>query len=191
MAAWLQLWSYRRVRERPQTNRKSPSARQARQGLRRQRRRTKHVLSNGRVTTNEARAETKHHDRCRTVQNTVTNTTTDHMIGTKTTITPTSLTTNETTHATTPILTTTATKAVTTTITRTRHLAQTTTKTLVNRKPQPGCQDSHQQAKQRMARPNTNPTQGNGPHTNTGHTARRPKGVRHQCTNSARGNRHS
>ena len=148
-------------------------------------------MSNGRVATNESQAETKHHARCRTVQNTVTNMTTSHMISTKTTITPTSLTTNETTHTTTPILTATATKAVTTSITRMRHLTQTMTKMLVNRKPQPGCQDSHQWAEQQMARPNANPTQGNGPHTNTGHTAQRPKGVCHQCANSARGNGHS
>ena len=132
MAMWLQLWPYGRFRERSCKNRKSPNDYKTQPGLRR-RGCTKHASSYGRIATNELRKQTKHHTRCRTVQNTVTNntagytigtkkpTTTNasHTIGMKTPNTTTSHMTNGTMHATTPILTATTMKAIT--ITRMRH----------------------------------------------------------------------
>ena len=154
---WLQLWPYGRFQECSCKNRKSPNDYKTWPGLRR-RGCTKHASSYGRATMNELWKQTKHHTRCRTVQNTVTNNTTgytistkkptttnaSHTIGTKTPNTTTGHMTNRIMHAATPILTATMTKAIT--ITRTRHLAQTMMRTLVDRKPQPGHQNIHQQA---------------------------------------------
>jgi hypothetical protein len=163
MAARLQLWSYRRFRERTRKNRKGPNGYNKQPGPGR-RRRTKHASSNGGVATNESREQTKRHTRCRTVRNTVTNTAAGYTIGTKkptttfagytigtkTPNTPTSLTTNETTNATAPTHTATTAKAITTTA-GTRHLVYTKKRKLVDRKPQPGRKNLHQRTEQRMA----------------------------------------
>ena len=146
MATWLQLWLYRRFREHSRKNRKSPNYYKTRPGLRR-RGRTKHASSYGRIVMNELQKQTKHHTRCRTIQNTVTKNTAGYTIGTKkptttdashtislkTPNTTTGHTTDGMMHAATPILTATMTKAIT--ITRTRHLAQTMMRTLSTENP--------------------------------------------------------